>query len=79
MIQNEGEFYSGRITNDEHKSVEILHQFTKSFCIDASVKDDLVFRCKECPFETENGTCLVKLFKCKYAPEYKDFGCMGDL
>ena len=37
MIQNNGEFFSGRIANDEHKSVEILHQFTKSFCIDVNV------------------------------------------
>ena len=78
MIQSNGEFFSGRIANDEHKSVEILHQFTKSFCIDVNVKDDLVFRCKGCPFE-KGERCLVKVFKNKFAPEYKDFGCMGDL
>ena len=32
------------------------------------------------PFEVKkNGHCLVKEFKCKFYPEYKDFGSMGDL
>ena len=76
--KSDGQFYSGRITNDEHKAVEILDQFTKAFCIDASVADDLVFRCSECPFE-EQDKCKVKMFKRKFAPDYKDFGSMGDL
>lgn len=79
MIKNEGQFYSGRIANDEHKAVEILDQFTKAFCIDASVTDDLVFRCSECLFEMPDKSCLVKKFKKKFAPDYKDFGSMGDL
>lgn len=78
-----GEYYSGRVANDEHKAVETLDRFTKEFCIDATVKDDLEFRCKECPFEhdTENekGLCMVKEFKNKFAPDYVDFGSMGDL
>lgn len=73
-----GEYYSGRITNDEHKAVEILDRFTKAFCIDATVKDDLVFRCKECSF-SDGDNCRVKMFKCKFAPDYVDFGSMGDL
>ncbi len=81
--KNMGEYYSNRITNDEHKAVEILDRFTKEFCIDANVKDDLVFRCNECPFqhdtETVKGLCMVKQFKRKFAPAYKDFGSMGDL
>lgn len=77
--ESEGQFYSGRITNDEHKAVEILDQFTKAFCIDASVTDDLVFRCSECPFEDQEGKCRAKVFKHKFAPDYKDFGSMGDL
>ena len=76
--KSDGQFYSGRITNDEHKAVEILDQFTKAFCIDASVADDLVFRCSECPFENQD-KCKVKMFKCKFAPDYKDFGSMEDL
>lgn len=56
-----------------------MDQFTKVFCIDSEVTDDLAFRCKECPFEMENGICLVKRFCRKFAPDYKDFGAMGDL
>ena len=62
-----------------HKAVELLDLFTKEFCRDKLVKDDLVFRCKECTFETEDGKCLLKVFKNKFAPDYKDFGSMGDL
>ena len=47
MVNHCGQFYSGRVTNDEHKAVEILDSFTKEFCIDANVADDLVFRCKD--------------------------------
>ena len=77
MNINAAFYYNGRETNDEHKAVEILDKFTKQFCIDANVKDDLVFRCKECSFE-EDGICLVKRFKQKFDPDYKDFGSMGD-
>ena len=79
MNNNCGQYYSGRIENDEHKAVELLDKFTKAFCIDATVADDLEFRCKECTFQCEDGRCLVKEFKCKFAPEYEDFGSMGDL
>lgn len=83
MTSNCGQFYSGRIANDEHKAVEILDRFTKEFCIDATVSDDLKFRCKECPFQYDGqivkGLCMVKTFKCKYDPDYIDFGAMGDL
>jgi len=65
--------------NDEHKAVELLDLFTKSFCIDRSVKDDLAFRCSECPFETKDRICLCKVFKHKFCPDYKEFGSMGDL
>ena len=78
MRKSNGEFYSGRLVNDEHKAVELLDRFTKEFCIDATA-DDLVFRCNECPFQKENGDCLCKLFKKQYAPDYKDFGSMGDI
>ena len=64
------------------KSVLLLDIFTKTFCRyrnDYERFNDLKFRCEECPFETVNGECLCKVFKNKYAPNYKDFGCMGDL
>lgn len=63
------------------KSVVLLDMFTKTYCRyqnDYERFDDLKFRCDECPFD-ENGDCLVKLFKNKYAPDYRDFGSMGDL
>ena len=72
-------YYSGRLKNDNHKAVEILNWFTKAFCIDAEEGNDLVFRCPECLFQTIDGTCLVKAFKHKFHPDYKDFGSMGDL
>lgn len=62
-----------------HEAVQALDQFTKAFCRDKSVKDDLVFRCSECVFKLTEKNCLIKLFKCKYEPDFKDFGCTGDL
>ena len=60
-------------------AVQLLDIFTKVWCINTRVKDDLEFMCKECPFEQEDGKCQVKMFKCKFYPEYKDFGSMRDL
>lgn len=58
--------------------VMALDIFTKTWCIDTTVKDDLSFRCKDCEFS--NGkNCLIKIFKSNKFPEYKDFGSMGDL
>lgn len=72
-----------RITKEEvAKSVALLDLFTKTFCRyehDHQRLNDLRFRCEECPFQKENGDCLLKLFKNKYAPDYRDFGSMGDL
>ena len=62
-----------------NKSVMILDLFTKTFCRyvnDYERFDDLKFRCGECPFSLSDGRCLVKEFKCKYAPDYKNFGSM---
>ena len=64
------------------KSVEALDLFTKFFCRysnDYERFGDLKFRCNECPFQQENGKCLAKIFKNKYAPNYRNFGSMGDL
>lgn len=76
------ERYSNRLKNDFHKAVEALDLFTKEFCMDVekmNAENDLFFMCKQCPFEAENDDCLVKKFKSKFCPDYKDFGCMGDL
>ena len=61
------------------QAVKHLDLFTKTFCRDKSVKDDLVFRCKQCEFEMPDGKCLVKVMARKLCPDYKDFGAMGDL
>ena len=64
------------------KSVILLDLFTKVFCRyanDYERFDDLKFRCDDCPFQKESGNCAMKEFKCKYAPDYRDFGSMGDL
>lgn len=62
------------------KSVMLLDLFMKIFCRDDNERfDNLKFRCDECPFQKEDKVCLVKSFKYKYAPDYKDFGSMGDL
>lgn len=79
MIKNQGQFFSHRTENNEHEAVVLLDRFTKEFCIDATVSDDLAFRCTECPFLRDKDICSVKEFKCKFDPNYKDFGSMGDL
>lgn len=64
------------------KAVVLLDVFTKTYCRyvnDYERFDDLKFRCEQCPFQKENGECLCKIFQNQYAPDYKDFGCMGDL
>ena len=75
------EKWAERTKDDEKKSVKILDDFTKSFCISvdlSNAEDDLIFRCKECPFE-DGKNCRVKAFRNKFDPDYKDFGAMGDL
>ena len=66
---------------ETQKAVVLLDLFTKTFCRyrnDYERFGDLKFRCKECPFQKENGECSAKIFKNKYAPDYRDFGSMGD-
>ena len=65
--------------NNDMLAVDALQKFTKIFCIDYSVKDDLAFRREECTFNCADETCMVKEFKNKFAPDFKDFGAMGDL
>ena len=64
------------------EAVIALDRFCKIFCRyreDYERFDDLRFRCSECPFQIGNGACVVKVFKNKFKPDYKDFGSMGDL
>lgn len=66
----------GNGTVDIKTPVMALDIFTKTWCIDTTVKHDLSFRCKDCEFS--NGeNCLIKIFKCNKLPQYKDFGSMG--
>ena len=80
----EYEYHQWKKIDDEEvaKSVVLLDMFAKTFCRyrnDYQRFDDLKFRCEDCPFQTDKGECLAKIFKNKFAPEYKDFGSMGDL
>lgn len=73
---------SNQDKRDEKKAVHLLDLFCKTFCRysnDYERFGDLKFRCEECLFSQQDGTCLAKKFKIKYDPDYKDFGSMGDL
>jgi hypothetical protein len=61
------------------QAVKYLDLFTKAYCRDESITNDLVFRCEQCDFEMPDGKCLVKIMARKLCPDYKNFGCMGDL
>ncbi len=61
------------------QAVKKLYDFTKKFFREENVEDDLVFRCSQCDFEMQDGRCLVKVMARKLCPDYRDFGCMGDL
>lgn len=66
-------------TISRQAAVKHLDLFTKAYCRDKSITDDLAFRCKQCEFEMPDGRCLVKVMARKLCPDYKDFGAMGDL
>ena len=61
------------------QAVKHLDLFTKTYCRDKSVKDDLIFRCNQCDFRLPDGICLVKTMAGKLCPDYREFGSMGDL
>lgn len=66
----------------ETLAVFYLDMFTKTYCRDKSVTDDLAFRCGDCDFLAKGNICdicLVKLMARKLCPDYRDFGSMGDL
>lgn len=71
----------GKPMNDfiSRQAVKHLDLFTKTYCRDKSVEDDLIFRCNQCDFQLPDGTCLVKTMARKLCPDYRDFGSMGDL
>ena len=51
--------------DDIEKAVQGLDQFTKNYCMnveETEKQNDLVFRCSECNFVSESGSCLVKKF-----------------
>lgn len=65
-------------------AVHGLDIFTKNWCMNCAEtekKNDLVFRCRECEFSTENVGCLVKEFANKHSHNYpmSNFGSMGQL
>ena len=64
------------------KAVEGLDKFAKNWCMNCKETDeqnDLVFRCKECEFETVTEQCLIKMFANNHKHNYplSDFGSMG--
>lgn len=70
--------------DDINAAVDGLAQFCHSYCMNAAEtekKRDLVFRCNECPFFMEDGTCKVKVFLNEHGtPEQIDRAtCMGSL
>ena len=66
------------IDNDQtYRSVVLIDQFIKTYCRYAKDYErfgEVKFRCEECPFQADNGSCLCRSFKNKYAPEYRNFG-----
>lgn len=76
------EAYKQNNKDDINKAVYGLDVFTKNFCVDCEKtdkKNDLVFNCKDCSFNTEEGKCLVKIFAAEHEHDYPldNFGAMG--
>lgn len=61
------------------QAVKYLDLFTKTYCRDDSVTNNLVFRCRECEFNLSGGRCLLKYIAQRLCPDYKNFGSMVDL
>lgn len=63
------------------KAVEGLDMFTKNWCMnckETEEKNDLVFRCNECNFNSELGICLIKEFVIDKTNDMPtNFGSMG--
>lgn len=68
---NKKSYTQGNVDN-MYEALIGLTKFTHSFCMnckETEEKGDLVFRCNECPFCSELGTCYVKEFASKYGTE----------
>ena len=80
MSEIKGNYTKGNEDNLE-KAVQGLDQFTKNWCMNCKETDetnDLVFRCGECNFKQEDGTCLIKVFVGDKTGDIPtDFGSMG--
>ena len=75
-------FTSGNADNIT-KAVEGLDQFTKNWCMNCEETEkqrDLVFRCSNCEFQSDDRECLIKVFANHHKHDYpmKDFGSMGE-
>lgn len=54
-----------------------LDMFTKQWCR-VEESEDLLFRCRVCPFSNPDGKCSIKQFSFKFAPKYyENFGAMS--
>ena len=73
-----GQRKRGQIMNDEYLAVMALDMFAKIYCRNKECSH-IAFRCKECEFNFDGDQCLLKKFKYYHCPDYKNFGCMGDL
>lgn len=83
-MQNEIKIYTEGNEDNIDKAIQGLDQFTKNWCMnvkETEEKDDLVFRCKGCEFETVDGYCKIKEFAFNHESNYDldKFGCMGSL
>lgn len=68
--------------DDITEAVHGLDIFTKNWCMNCEETEkqkNLIFRCKECKFRQELGTCLIKEFANEHEHNYplEDFGSMG--
>lgn len=82
MSKTMTEIHKGIEQQRIRNSVAALDFFCKSYCRynnDYELHGDLKFRCEKCLFQQDTGVCLIKKFKCDNAPDYIDFGSMGDL
>lgn len=62
------EYTRGNADNLE-KALEGLGQFCHNWCMNCKETEkqkDLVFRCKQCDFQNENGSCQIKIFLNNY-------------
>lgn len=82
MLDKVGGGYTFGNRDNVEQAVKCLDEFTYNWCMNCKETEkqgEPVFRCDECQFAKGDGTCLVKAFKVVHMPEYKNFGCMGDL